>query len=372
MFNFFQKPFFCFSLITACVLSCYQPEVALASHHHVKKFKTVSHHHPLHKKSSSATTQTATNVDFIINPDNSVVANNAVIPAVTATETTNVSSAEPTVAAAVETRAEVQTTSSVPEHTHTLVTETTQPKNVIAVKSESRLIPFVERIFTPVRAAPVYITKETVATTHVLGNFATSMHRHLVDFVQKTVETLRYSDYKLGGSKFDTSRGVYVVDCSSFVDNILKQVSPHAYTSLVNATGAPTPATQHYYEFFNELSSNNSDNYWNKVTNVEQLRAGDILVFRTKQSHRHAAGGHIMVVMDKPTKDMGVYFVRVADSAPSRHSEDTRQKNEAGIGIGTLMLKAAKGGRPFAYAWAIGGLWNKNVNFAMARPTEWD
>jgi hypothetical protein len=197
------------------------------------------------------------------------------------------------------------------------------------------------------------------------------MHKHLVDFVQKTVETLRYSDYKLGGSKFDTSRGVYIVDCSSFVDHILKKVSPRAYTSLVNATGAPTPATQHYYEFFNELS-NNSDDYWNKVNNVEQLRAGDILVFRNKQNHRHQAGGHIMVVMDKPTKDMGVYFVRVADSAPSRHSEDTRQKNEAGIGIGTLMLKAAKGGRPFAYAWAIGGLWNKNVNFAMARPTEWD
>jgi cell wall-associated NlpC family hydrolase len=372
MFNFLQKPFFRFSLITACVLSWYQPEVAQASHHQIKKFKTVSHHHLAHKKSATVTTQTATNVDFTINPDNSVETNSSVIPAVTTTETTNLSSTEPTVAAAVEAKAELQTAApSPPVPTHTFVTETTAPKNVIAVKPEQRLIPMVERIFTPVRAAPVYITRETVATTHVLGSFATSMHKHLVDFVQKTVETLRYSDYKLGGSKFDTSRGVYVVDCSSFVDHILKQVSPHAYTSLVNATGAPTPATQHYYEFFNELS-NNSDNYWNRVNNVEQLRAGDILVFRNKQSHRHQAGGHIMVVMDKPTKDMGVYFVRVADSAPSRHSEDTRQKNEAGIGIGTLMLKAAKGGRPFAYAWAIGGLWNKNVNFAMARPTEWD
>jgi hypothetical protein len=369
MFNFLRKPFFRFSLITACILSCYQAEVAQASHHHVKKFKTVSHHQTLHKKHAAVTAQTATNVDFIINPDNSVSTNNEIIPALSTSETTILSSDEPTVVAPVESKSEIPTA---PTRTHTFTTETEAPKNVVAIKSApSQAIPFVERIISPVKAAPIYFTRETVATTNVLGSFATSMHKHLVDFVQKTVENLRYSDYKLGGSKFDTSRGVYIVDCSSFVDNILKKVSPHAYTSLVNATGAPTPATQHYYEFFNELS-NNSDDYWNKVNNVEQLRAGDILVFRTKQSRRHQAGGHIMVVMEKPTKDMGVYFVRVADSAPSRHSEDTRQKNEAGIGIGTLMLKAAKGGRPFAYAWAIGGLWNKNVNFAMARPTEWD
>ena len=209
-------------------------------------------------------------------------------------------------------------------------------------------------------------------TSHGFGNIAASMQKHIVDFVKSTVSTLRYSDYKLGGSKFDTSRGIYIVDCSSFVDHILKKVSPHAYTSLVNATGAPTPATQHYYEFFKELT-NNSDDYWNKVNNVEQLRAGDILVFRTKQHGRHgSAAGHVMVVMEKPIKELDVYFVRVADSAPARHSEDTRQHNEGGIGIGTLLLKAAKSGRPFAYAWSVGGYWNKNVNFAMARPTEWN
>jgi hypothetical protein len=223
--------------------------------------------------------------------------------------------------------------------------------------------------------AKVTVSVTTTTTTQArpsrLGYIAASMHKHIVDFVKNTVATLRYSDYKLGGSKFDTSKGIYVVDCSNFVDQILKEVSPHAYTSLVNATGAPTPATQHYYEFFKELS-NNSDDYWNKINNVEQLRAGDILVFRTKNSRHGAGAGHVMVIMEKPTKDMGVYFVRVADSAPARHSEDTRQRNEGGIGIGTLLLKTAKSGRPSAYAWGVGGYWNKNVNFAMARPTEWN
>jgi cell wall-associated NlpC family hydrolase len=201
-------------------------------------------------------------------------------------------------------------------------------------------------------------------------SFAASVERHLVNFVHKTVATLRYSDYKLGGRKFDTSRGVYVVDCSSFVDHILQRVSPRAYLSLVSASGADTPATQHYYEFFTELT-NGPDNFWNKVEAVDQLRPGDILVFRYKNSRGSETGGHVMVVMDKPIRDSDVFFVRVADSAPSRHSQDTRQWNEAGIGIGTLVLKInPRTGRPAAYAWGLGGLWNKNVNFAMARPLD--
>jgi cell wall-associated NlpC family hydrolase len=203
---------------------------------------------------------------------------------------------------------------------------------------------------------------------------AVAMHqKHLVNFVDKTVSTLHYSDYKLGGKKFDPLHGVYVLDCSNFVDHILQTVSPNAFSTLVNATGADSPSTQHYYDFFTELNSNtDSGNFWNKINSVEQLRPGDILVFRYKNSRGNATGGgHVMVVMDTPTNDSNVFFVRVADSAPSRHSQDTRQIHEGGIGIGTLLLKVNPiTGRPNAYAWGMGGYWNKNVNFAMARPLD--
>ncbi len=224
-----------------------------------------------------------------------------------------------------------------------------------------------------------YTTKSTATETTTTPeppvsswhpSFALSLEKHVVNFVHKVVENLHYSDYKLGGRKFDTSRGVYIVDCSSFVDHILQRVTPQAYLSLVNATGADAPATQHYYEFFTELG-NSEDNFWNKVEAVDQLRPGDILVFRYKNSRGSETGGHVMVVMDKPIRDSDVFFVRVADSAPSRHSQDTRQRNEAGIGIGTLLLKInPHTGRPAAYAWGLGGLWNRNVNFAMARPLD--
>jgi cell wall-associated NlpC family hydrolase len=217
-------------------------------------------------------------------------------------------------------------------------------------------------------AVPAYYNK----ADYKIPTKITVNQKHLVNFVDKTVSTLHYSDYKLGGKKFDPLHGVYVLDCSNFVDHILQTASPLAYSRLVDATGTGAPSTQHYYDFFKELNSEQPDG-WNKVNSVEQLRPGDILVFRYKHAHGGGAtgGGHVMVVMDTPTHNTNVFFVRVADSAPSRHSQDTRQIHEGGIGIGTLLLKVNPiTGLPNAYAWGLGGYWNKNVNFAMARPLD--
>ncbi|MDR3477402.1 MAG: hypothetical protein P4M14_05155 [Gammaproteobacteria bacterium] len=205
------------------------------------------------------------------------------------------------------------------------------------------------------------------ATTTSSPSLVSAIQQRLVNYVYKTVDTLNYNNYKLGGTRFDSRHGVYVLDCSSYVDHLLEQATPNAYFSLVNSTGADKPTTQHYYDFFTDLSD--ESNYWNKVEDVDQLRAGDILVFRYKNRLGNQTGGHVVVVMDKPIRDTNVFFLRVADSAPSRHSQDTRQRHESGIGIGTMLLKVnPKTGQPSAFAWGVGGYWNKNVNFAMARP----
>lgn len=196
-----------------------------------------------------------------------------------------------------------------------------------------------------------------------------SIEKRLVDFIHETVNSLNYSAYKLGGSHFDPSEGVYILDCSNYVDQLLRTVTPEAYLSLVHSTGTETPTTQHYYNFFRKLPADKPKRHWNKVTKVKELQPGDILVFRYKKSsHR---GGHVMVVMNKPKRDARGFLVQVADSAPSGHSQDTRPPHTSGIGIGTLWLKAnPKTGIPAAYAWKRDSFWQKNVSFAMARPVE--
>lgn len=195
-----------------------------------------------------------------------------------------------------------------------------------------------------------------------------SVEDRMVTFVHKTVSNLKYSVYKLGGGHFEPSRGVYILDCSDYVDNVLQAVDPKAYSGLANYMGTDRPTSQHYYDFFSELDDDNIQHGWTRISDVEDLMPGDVLVFRYKRGV-HMTGGHVMIVMDKPIGDDNTFLVRVADSAPSGHSHDTRQPNTSGIGIGTLLLKTdPTSGRPSAYAWKVGAPWKNNVRIAMGRP----
>lgn len=199
-------------------------------------------------------------------------------------------------------------------------------------------------------------------------NFANEIEHgvaNLSSMVNKTIQTMRYSHYRMGGTDFDPSHGIYVVDCSSYVDRLLNQVNPEAYFNLVNRTGTTRPTTSDYYNFFNNLAYQSS-HYWRKVDNANNLQAGDILVFRS--GWNGGGSGHVMVVMNKPVRRNDVLMVRVADSASSGHSQDTRPAHTSGIGIGTMLIKVDDAtNRPAAYAWRVGAPW-ENVQFAMGRP----
>jgi cell wall-associated NlpC family hydrolase len=183
------------------------------------------------------------------------------------------------------------------------------------------------------------------------------------------VSTLRYSSYKLGGTHIDTENGIYVVDCSSYVDHILNTVYPRAFSRLAAWSGTEKPTSDDFYHYFSDLSADNPRSLWNPIEAVEELRPGDVLVFRNTNNAGDERGGHVMIVMDKPKRDSNTYTVRVSDAAPSGHSSDTRAPHTSGIGIGTLLLKVnPKTFQPYAYAWKYGAQWKNNVAFAMARP----
>jgi len=195
-----------------------------------------------------------------------------------------------------------------------------------------------------------------------------TLGEHMVQFVHNTISSLRYTAYKLGGTHFDSSNGIYIVDCSDYVDHLLQVANPSAYLSLVNSSGSEKPTSEHYYHFFTGLTYK-PRHYWNKVENVNQLQPGDILVFRNKKNSHTGVSGHVMVVMNKPTRTQNAFLVRVTDSASSGHSQDTRLPHTSGIGIGTMQIKVNPDtGQPSAYAWKLGSPFEKHVNFAMARP----
>lgn len=208
----------------------------------------------------------------------------------------------------------------------------------------------------------------SLAAPEYEANFSSSLEQELVTFVHHTINDLRYSAYKKGGAYIDEARGIYITDCSTYIDSILKSVYPEAYSNLVRSTWSTKPSSKVYYDFFKRLSTAPKP-YWDKIESIKHLRPGDILVFRYLNHKKKATGGHVMIVMDKPQASANAFLVRVADSAAAGHSQDTREAYESGIGVGTLLLKInPKTGRPSAYAWKVNAPFKSNVSFAMARP----
>lgn len=229
-----------------------------------------------------------------------------------------------------------------------------------------------KKVHPPSTSANVHVllNQDRTIQSNLPAYLMNASELRLTNMIYKIISSLRYSSYKLGGTHIDTSRGVYVVDCSSYVDHILSTAFPRAYASLVNWSGNEKPTSDDYYHYFANLWSK-SYRYWNPVGNIENLRPGDVLVFRNTSTSGYERGGHVMIVMDKPKKDAGIYEVRVSDAAPSGHSKDTRLPHTSGIGIGTLMLKANPDtSQPSAYAWKLGAQWKHNVAIAMARPND--
>lgn len=191
----------------------------------------------------------------------------------------------------------------------------------------------------------------------------------LVSFVHEVVGSLRYTRYAYGAGVFDSKYGVYKLDCSHYVDNILHRADPMAYASLEAGTGAQMPNSANYYDFFTRLSDHLRYD-WDKVDNARELQPGDVLVFRFRNPYGVQEGGHVMLVMDKPVIDNDALLVRVSDSAAAGHSDDTRAAHNSGVGIGTLLLKVdSYTGQPSAYAWEFNSPWKSSVDIAMARPS---
>lgn len=195
-------------------------------------------------------------------------------------------------------------------------------------------------------------------------------HEKLVGLIHRAISVLHHTSYRMGGSYFDLSRGIYEEDCSGYVDQLLNRAEPDAYASLTQWTHSSKPSSFDYYDFFKKLPDSNW-HFWQKIKDVARLKPGAILVFRYHGRSRLHSGGHVMVVMSQPVpveNQSDTFLVKVSDSAYSGHSNDTRATHTSGVGIGTLLLKVNPFTRePNAFSWKLTG-WLEHADVAMAEP----
>jgi hypothetical protein len=146
--------------------------------------------------------------------------------------------------------------------------------------------------------------------------------------------------------------GVYLCDCSDYLNTLLKRACPGAYRELPNYQKSPT--TKDYYALFSTLKTRSTPvSSWYRIQDVRNLCPGDVVVWRNET----AGTGHVSLVLSEaainPSRTSEV-LVRVADSTLSPHADDTRAAGDTGIGSGVIGLRIDSKGQATGMYWRGG------------------
>ena len=127
------------------------------------------------------------------------------------------------------------------------------------------------------------------------GAFDTAFSQTLADAAAETLESVKETHYQ-HKTHVDKAAGVFDLDCSGFVDYLLKQIAPDQYNQLPVETGHTRPRAEAYYEFFAGLTQTPKPG-WEIVQHFSDLHKGDITAWKKEAAAQESGDtGHVMIV----------------------------------------------------------------------------
>jgi hypothetical protein len=186
-----------------------------------------------------------------------------------------------------------------------------------------------------------------------------TLHENLAEAAEQVLKATRETHYQ-HWTHVDTAAGAYDVDCSGFVDYLLKRVAPAQFAQLPVEAGHTRPRAQVYYEFLQDLSQMPSAG-WASVPRLADARRGDLLAWKHVALVRGKGDtGHVAIVAGPPTTESdGTVRVEVYDSSASRHDFDSRAEGTNGVGKGIITFRVDAQGEPIAVRFNSGANFNK-------------
>ena len=163
----------------------------------------------------------------------------------------------------------------------------------------------------------------------------------------RAVDTMTASTYS---HKTHVEGTVYDVDCSGFLDYLLRIVDPEALHELVAAT-VKRPLAKHFVDFFSAPSPHT---HWARVARVQDMQPGDVLAWRRPADVVSKNTGHVMLVTAAPSpRGADSWVVAIIDSTASPHGprDPRRAEHHTGIGRGVVVLDTDAAGAPLRYHW---------------------
>ncbi|MFC2116232.1 hypothetical protein ACFLTU_07135 [Bacteroidota bacterium] len=147
--------------------------------------------------------------------------------------------------------------------------------------------------------------------------------------VDRVMSLLHKTKYTLSNYVTEVEDGRLDVDCSKYVETIMKEASLIHYQELPKSSKSGlTSLAKDYYNHFVTLPYEPDESHcWIRIENLEDARPGDII------SYIHAeqgnTTGHVMIICSypKPSEFSPVdYSLDLNDAASSGHFGDTRNK----------------------------------------------
>lgn len=192
------------------------------------------------------------------------------------------------------------------------------------------------------------------------------------------IKTKKFSSLYSHSNIIDPYKGLYEVDCSGFVNNILKeQKLLNALFEIQNFINSQEniphpiyldPWPLHYVLF---ISSQTPKKYWQTIWDVKLLQPGDIIAYYSASNKNLSSehGQHVMIVSDaiKCAPDSSCIWVPIFDSTKKPHGSSDIRENGNGIGQGTIGLEINEHGTPTELLWHPESKYKLKCKIAMAR-----
>ena len=203
--------------------------------------------------------------------------------------------------------------------------------------------------------------------------------------IDRVMSLLRTTRYTLSNYVCDVEGGRLEVDCSKYVETILKKVSIIHYSELPKSSksGLSSLAKDYHNHFVTLPSEPDETHCWIRIDNLEDSRPGDIISYI--HAEEGSTTGHVMIICSypEPSEFSPIdYSLVVNDAANSGHYGDTRNNEGiyaedydyipslnfdgdlmkySGVGIGTMWFYL---GNNSYYRWSLGT--GKQVNKSIA------
>jgi hypothetical protein len=169
----------------------------------------------------------------------------------------------------------------------------------------------------------------------------------LADAAEELLSKVKETHYQ-HETDVDTASGVYNLDCSGFVDFLLKQFAPRQFASLPVEPGHARPRAAMYYELIHGLTQHPLPG-WVPVRKLAEAQPGDIISWELSAA-APSDTGHVAIVAEGPVQVASdLYRVRVYDSSRIHHDNDTRVEGASGVGKGTITIRVNQQGDPIEF-----------------------